>query len=185
MSKVGRKPIDLGALQVEVKGHAVHYKGSIASGVYELPALLKAEIADKKLTLVLTEGDMLDKDNKMVLGLHRSRLANILQGADKKFEKVLKINGLGFKVVKKSDKELQFSLGFSHKIDTSDRDIDLTGVDFEIDKTGQVLTMRSADKEKLGLVCSQIRFLREPEPYKGTGIQYMNETILRKVGKAK
>lgn len=181
MSKVGRKPIDIGAVQVEVKDHAIHYTGSNASGVYELPALLKAEVADKKLTLVFTNGDMSDKDNKMVLGLHRARLANIIQGAHKKFEKVLKINGLGFKVVKKSDKELHFSLGFSHKIDH----MLPAGIDFEIDKTGQLLTMRSADKETLGLECSKIRFLREPEPYKGTGIQYLNETILRKVGKAK
>lgn len=186
MSKVGRRPIDYGAVQVEVKNNAIHFKGSNSSGVYELPELLTAQVADKKLTLSLAGADaVLNKDTKMVLGLHRARLANTLLGASKKFEKVLKINGLGFKVVKKSDKDLQFTLGFSHKIDSSERDIDLTGIEFEIDKTGQVLTMRSADKEKLGLACSKIRSLRPPEPYKGTGIQYLNETILRKVGKAK
>ena len=93
----------------------------------------------------------------------------------------MKINGLGFKAVKKGDRELQFTLGYSHKIDFTLP----AGIDFEIDKTGQLLTMRSADKELLGQNCSEIRALREPEPYKGTGIQYLDETILRKAGKAK
>ena len=131
MSKVGRKPIDFGPVHIEVQSHAVHYKGSNASGVYELPALLKAEIADSKLVLLLADSNaVLDKDNKMVLGLHRARLANAIQGANKKFEKILKITGLGFKVIKKSDKELQFSLVFSHKIESLQRVIDLTGIDF-------------------------------------------------------
>jgi large subunit ribosomal protein L6 len=182
MSKVGRRPIDFGAVHIEIKESAVHFKGANGSGIYTLPKDLAAEITDNKLQLSLADSSaVLNKDNKMVLGLHRARLANAISGANKKFEKILKINGLGFKVVKKADRELQFALGFSHKIDFNLP----SGIDFEIDKTGQLLTMRSADKELLGQVCSEIRALREPEPYKGTGIQYLNETILRKAGKAK
>ena len=76
---------------------------------------------------------------------------------------------------------MQFSLGYSHKIDF-DLPKDVT---VEIDKTGQVMTFDSFNKDLLGQVCSDVRALRPPEPYKGTGIQYANETIIRKAGKAK
>ena len=90
MSKVGRRPIDFGAVHLEVKDGAVHFKGSNASGVYELPSLLHAQVADKKLRLSLADAHAaLTKDTKMVLGLHRARLANAILGADKKFEKIL------------------------------------------------------------------------------------------------
>jgi large subunit ribosomal protein L6 len=113
-------------------------------------------------------------------GLHRALLANKITGADKKFEKELRIVGLGFKAVAAGSK-LQFTLGYSHKID-----FELPKeVSIEIDKTGQILMARSADKEVLGHVCSKIRSLRLPEPYKGTGIQYATEKIRRKVGKKK
>lgn len=92
----------------------------------------------------------------------------------------MRINGLGFKAVSVGDK-LQFSLGFSHKLDFSLP----TGVSVEIDKTGQVLLLKAADKEILGHVCSKIRALRPPEPYKGTGVQRADEVIRRKVGKTK
>jgi len=97
-----------------------------------------------------------------------------------RFEKQIRIVGLGYKAVVQGSK-LQFSLGFSHKID-----FDLPAeVTVETDKVGQLLTCRSSNKEALGLVCSEIRALRPPEPYKGTGIQYVGEVIRRKAGKAK
>lgn len=181
MSKVGRKPIVVGSVHIEVTGPEVHYKGNNASGVHVLPVELKAEVAGGLLTLSLAgEKNTFNKQNKMLMGLHRAQLANAIQGAEKKFVKELKIVGLGFKAVL-SGKKLQFSLGYSHKIDYTLPD----NFDAEVDKTGQLLTIRSANKETLGLVCSQIKDLRPPEPYKGTGIQYATETVFRKVGKAK
>ena len=107
-------------------------------------------------------------------------MANKIWGADQGFEKQLRITGLGFKALAVSGK-IQFSLGYSHKIDF----LLPQGVTVEIDKTGQNLLFKSVDKELLGLVCSRVRALRPPEPYKGTGIQYAQEVILRKAGKAK
>lgn len=182
MSKIGRKPIDLGAVQVEIKDLNIHYKGKTDSGVYALPHDLKAELHDKKLVLLpahVVAGGV-TAEVKQDWGLHRALLANKIMGADKKFEKELKIVGLGFKAVVTGNK-IQFSLGFSHKIDYELPAI----VSAEVDKTGQLLTVRSINKEQLGLVCSQIRALRPPEPYKGTGVQYVGETIRRKAGKAK
>lgn len=186
MSKIGRKPIDLGTVHVEVNGSQIHYKGKTDTGIYALPLNLKAEMLDKRLILSAASGlsaDALDADVKQAWGLHRALLANKIMGADKKFEKILKIVGLGFKAVITGNK-IQFSLGYSHKIDYELPE----GVSAEVDKSGQVLTVRSIDKEMLGHVCSEIRAMRPPEPYKGTGIQYAGpipEVIRRKAGKAK
>jgi len=178
MSKIGRKPIDLGSVQVEIQGSEIRYKGKNLAGSYQLPHELKAEMRDKKL-VILSAGDVNSQVNQ-AWGLHRVLLANEIQGADKKFEKILKIVGLGFKAMVTGSK-IQFSLGFSHKIDYV-LPADVSGA---VDKTGQILTLSSVDKESLGLVGSQIRALRPPEPYKGTGIQYATEVVRRKVGKAK
>ncbi len=177
MSKIGRKPIELHNVAVELKGNEVHYKGKKASGVFVLPKELKAEVGDKTLKISAVEKT---SEVNRVWGLNRALLANCVKGAETGFEKQLRIVGLGFKAVLTGNK-LQLSLGFSHKIDFV-LPKDVTG---EIDKTGQLLTFKSIDKVMLGQVCSTVRGLRPPEPYKGTGIQYVNEVILRKAGKAK
>jgi large subunit ribosomal protein L6 len=177
MSKIGRKPIDITGVKVELKNHSLHYKGAKDSGVYELPEALNVEIMDHALKLVSTEKN---RDINRIWGLHRALLSNKIKGAQEEFVYKLQIVGLGFKA-KQVGSKLEFSLGYSHKID-----FDLPKeVTVAIDKTGQQLTFKSADKELLGLVCSKIRALREPEPYKGTGIKYENEVIFRKAGKTK
>lgn len=178
MSKIGRRPIDVGSVQVELKGNEVHYKGKKSNGVYVLPEDLTVSLEGKKLKI--NAQDKSSSEVKRLWGLHRALLFNKIKGADAVFEKQIKINGLGFKAAVSGSK-VQFSLGFSHKID-----INLSkDVTIETDKTGQLLTVKSYDKDLLGMVCSQIRALRPPEPYKGTGIQYSNEVILRKAGKTK
>lgn len=177
MSKIGRKPIDIGSVQVEIKGNEIFYKGKKASGTFVLDNLLGAELKGKSLYLVPQK---ITSATNRIWGLDRALLANKIKGADIGFEKQLRINGLGFKGALSGSK-IQFSLGFSHKIDF-DLPKDVT---VEIDKTGQLLTFKSFDKDLLGQVCSEVRNLRKPEPYKGTGIQYVNEVIRRKAGKAK
>lgn len=177
MSKIGRKPIALGSVTVDVKGNDIHYKGKKASGVYQLDKILKAEVRDKQL--FITPAHVTDDTNRL-WGLHRALLNNRIIGADTGFKKQLRINGLGFKAILQGSK-IQFSLGYSHKID-----FELPKeVSVEIDKSGQLMTFDSINKDLLGQVCSDVRAFRPPEPYKGTGIQYVGETILRKAGKAK
>lgn len=177
MSKIGRKPIDIGGAQIEVKGNEVHYKGKKASGIYVIPSLLAIELTGKQLTLVPQKQT---SDTNRIWGLHRALLANKITGADVGFEKQIRIVGLGFKA-SAAGTNIQFALGFSHKIDFALPQ----NITVEIDKTGQLLTFRSFDKDLLGQVCSDVRSLRPPEPYKGTGIQYVGEVIRRKAGKAK
>jgi len=180
MSKIGRRPIDISKVQVEIKGHEVHYKGPKASGVYELPEELDARVEDKQLFVVPTKEAATKRDINRIWGLHRALLANALTGAARDFEKGVQIIGLGYKATK-SGKGLTLALGYSHKVN-----FDLpAGVTVDIDKTGQNLTFKSPDKELVGLVCSKLRALRLPEPYKGTGIRLADEVVARKAGKAK
>lgn len=178
MSKIGRRPIEIGSVKVEVKGQEVHYTGKHARGVHLIPALLSVALESRGLVIGAMRRT---SDTNRLWGLHRALLANKLIGADTGFQRQISIVGLGFKGVKKGN-GLEFSLGYSHKIDFPLP----TAVTVEIDKTGQMLTFWSHDKELLGLVCSQIRDLRPPEPYKGTGVHIVGGRALkRKAGKAK
>lgn len=178
MSKIGRKPIAVDNAKVEVKGQQVHYKGKFSSGVHELPEFIKIDFDGSfvKLTLLETENN-----NNKFWGLHRALLANKIKGSNELFEKKVQIVGLGFKAELLGKTKVKFSLGFSHKIEKPLPEI----VSLEIDKTGQILTFKSSDKEVLGQVCATIRALRPPEPYKGTGIKFVGEVIRRKAGKTK
>lgn len=180
MSKIGRKPIALDGVKVEIKGQDVHFSGKNDSGVYALPAVLTADLTDTVLTLKLNTAIKAPRDVNRLWGMHRALLSNKIIGAAKGFEKQLKINGLGYKAALSGNKVV-LTLGFSHKIN-----FELPqGVKLAIDKTGQLLTFTSADKALVGHVCSLIRSYRPPEPYKGTGIKLVNEVIARKAGKTK
>ncbi len=177
MSKIGRRPISLAGVNVTIKGNEVHYKGPRAAGIYVVPSDLKVSVENDALFLSPnTESRELNR----VWGMHRALISNEIKGAAEDFVKIVQINGLGFKAVLSGSK-ITFSLGYSHKID-----FDLPKeVTLELDKPGQKLTFKSADRELLGHVCSQIRALRPPEPYKGTGIKLSTEVLVRKAGKTK
>ncbi len=183
MSKIGRRPIDISNIQINVKGGELQFKGPKNSGVYHLPEILAAQVADNSLTLVPNKDKTAAvklRDKNREWGLHRALLSNIIAGARNEFEKTVEINGLGYKVAQTGSK-LVFSLGYSHKIDfVLPKEVSLS-----IDKTGQKLNFKSFDKEMLGLVCDKICALRPPEPYKGTGIKLSTQRIVRKVGKTK
>lgn len=180
MSKIGRKPISIRDIQVSVVGQKVTYKGKNAAGIYELPVNLKAEIKDSSLFIQPSLGGVRSRDVNRIWGLHRALLSNCIKGSGVPFEQQLEIVGLGFKAAV-SGKKIVFSLGYSHKIDFTLP----TSVSAEVDKTGQLLTLKSADREQMGQACSDIRSLRPPEPYKGTGVKLKSEVILRKAGKTK
>lgn len=186
MSKIGRKPIKIDGVKVEIKGHDVHYNGPKASGVYHLPLALDAHVnnAELSITPVDSRDGMSQKQLRNIYrewGLHHALLANELTGASKEFEKLLEINGLGYKAAL-ADKKIILTLGYSHKIE---KDVP-AGVSVEIDKSGQKVKVKSFDKILVGQFCSEIRSLREPEPYKGKGIKLQTEVIFRKsAGKGK
>lgn len=177
MSNIGRKLINLGSVQVEIKGQEITYKGKKSSGTHVLPSFLQAQKKDNQLKLVLLSPE---RKYKRFYGLHRALLANYIIGADAGFEKKLEIKGLGFKAAL-GGKIATFSLGYSNKIEL----VLPEGISLEVDKTGQKLVVRGANKETVGHIGDQIRSMRPPEPYKGTGIMLENEHIIRKAGKAK
>lgn len=179
MSKIGRKPIDVGTAKIEIKGNEIHFSGKKGTGVYVLPEGMTASLEGTMLSLGVDKNSK-SSDTNRIWGLSRALLANKIKGCQQEFEKIVQINGLGFKAVVSGSKVV-FSLGFSHKIDFMlPKDVTL-----EVDKTGQRLVFRSPDKELMGQVCSQVRALRPPEPYKGTGVKYETEVIARKAGKTK
>ncbi len=181
MSKIGRRPIDISGVSIEIKEQEVHYKGSKGSGIYVLPNELEAVLEDTMLKIMLSKSVQGRKRSlNRIWGLHRALLANKIVGVAQEFAKQIQINGLGYKAIVSGNK-LVFSLGFSHKID-----FDLPKeVSVNIDKSGQKLTFKSFDKELVGHISSQVRSLRPPEPYKGTGIKFESEIIIRKAGKTK
>lgn len=177
MSKIGRRPIPLHDVQVHIQGQEVHYKGKHGDSVHVLPKELKAEVKDDKLYISAAQKT---SDTNRLWGLHRALLANEITGVSKGFERELEISGLGYKGVLSGNK-IVFSLGYSHKIDFPLP----KGITVEIDKTGQNIKVKGYERELVGLVCSRIRSLREPEPYKETGIKFAKEKIIRKAGKTK
>lgn len=180
MSKIGRKPINIRDIQVSINGQIITYKGKNTSGSYELPRELEFSVEGDQLYIRPSAKGARSRDVNRLWGLHRALLANKLQGARLDFERQLEIVGLGFKAAV-AGKKITLSLGYSHKIDFELPD----NVKAETDKTGQLLTIKSPSKELVGQVCSNIKSLRSPEPYKGTGIKYKSETLLRKAGKTK
>lgn len=177
MSKIGKKPISLTSAKVEIKGNIVRVQGPNGAFEHVLPPHLKAEQNDKGL--FISTDDRTGKSN-MLWGLHRALLANKIKGVQSGFEQVVKIVGLGYKA-QLSGNKLIFSLGFSHKID-----YDLPPeVTVEVDKSGQSLLFKSADKFQLGRVCDTVCSFRPPEPYKGTGVMRADALIIRKAGKTK
>jgi len=181
MSKSGRIPMDLGKTKVEVTGQVVTFNGQYASGTYLLPEVLTTKIENNKMLILAVENPKMGKRHvNRVWGLHRALLGNKIYGASTLFEKKVEIIGLGYKAVV-SGSNIVFSLGYSHKIDF----VLPKTVTLEVDKTGQKLSFKSPEKDTLGHVCSMVRALRPPEPYKGTGIKMADEEIVRKAGKAK
>ncbi len=180
MSKIGKKPINIAGLKIELRDQEVIFSGAKGSGTYVLPRGLKANLSEDKSQLLLNE-DGSGLSTKSAWGLHRSLLANTLRGATQLFERVMVIVGLRYKAVKNAN-GLVFSLGYNEDVPF----VMPKGVVVQdLDKAGQRITLASSDNALLGEVCSRIRRLRAPEPYKGTGIKYLEEVIVRKDGKAR
>lgn len=177
MSKIGRKPIDTNGVQVELKGQDIHLKGKKGSLHHQLPPVLKAQLEDNKLAI---KCDVITAQNKADWGLHRALVANKIKGLNEGFEKKIVITGLGFKATLAGNK-LVFTLGYSHKEEL----VIPQGITVEVDKSGQQLVVKGIDKALVGFFADKIADLREPEPYKGTGILPEGRVLLRKAGKTK
>ena len=176
MSRIGRMPIAIPAgVTVDVaENNKVTVKGP--KGTLERVMVPEMEIkVDGAVATVSRPNDL--KRMKSLHGLTRTLLNNMIVGVTDGYEKVLEINGVGYRA-QKQGKKLTLSLGYSHPVEMEDPE----GIETVLDGQNKI-TVKGIDKEKVGQYAAEIRDKRRPEPYKGKGIKYSTETIRRKVGK--
>ncbi len=175
MSRVGKKPVVLpDGVKAEFKDQVLTVTGP--KGTLTLPVHPKVSVtvAEKEITVDVAKKE--DKKEKALWGLFRALTQNLVDGVVKGFEKKLEVNGVGFKVALAGTK-LTLNLGFSHPIDVE------VPKELQVSIDKNVITIAGADKQQVGQFAAEVRDLKKPEPYKGKGIKYIDEVILRKAGK--
>lgn len=174
MSRIGKKAIVVpSGVNIEIDGLSVRVKGP--KGLLERQIHPRMKIVKEENEIrVFPQGET--KLDKSLHGLTRTLIANMVHGVSNGFEKSLELVGIGYKVQKKGD-NLVMNLGFSHPVEI----IPPTGISFDVE--GQIIKVKGANKEQVGQVAADIRKIRKPEPYKGTGIKYIHEVVQRKQGK--
>ena len=175
MSRIGKQPVVIPAgVTITVGDSEITVAGPKGSLLVPVQPNTKSTVEDGKL--IVTRID--DEPNSRAWhGLQRALIANAVNGVTKGFEKKLEINGVGFRL-SGGGKQIEMALGFSHPVKYSAPD----GIELKVDK--MTITVIGIDKQKVGQVAAEIRALKKPEPYKGKGIKYVDEVILRKAGKA-
>lgn len=176
MSRIGRMPIAIPAgVTVDIaENNKVTVKGPKGTLERVLPGSMKIK-KDGDTVVVTRPNDL--KKMKSLHGLTRTLIANMVTGVTEGYEKVLEVNGVGYRA-QKQGKKLILSLGYSHSVEMEDPE----GLETVLDGQNKII-VKGIDKEKVGQFAAEIRDKRRPEPYKGKGIKYADETIRRKVGK--
>jgi large subunit ribosomal protein L6 len=178
MSRIGRKPIQVPNgvnVNLDLDNNVITVKGPKGTLSRELHKDMK----------IVVETDVINverpSDNKLHRSLHgttRSVVANMVSGVTEGYAKNLELVGVGYRASKSGDK-LVLNVGFSHPVEFSP----LSGIEFEVPAQNRI-TIRGIDKEMVGETAAKVRSVRPPEPYKGKGIKYEGERVLRKEGKA-
>jgi large subunit ribosomal protein L6 len=177
MSRVGQQPIAIpSGVEVAIEGARVRVKGPKGELEHEAPPTIS--IARDGDALVVTRPDD-ERENRSLHGLTRSLVANMVVGVSEGFTRELEIVGVGYRAAAQGPSKLELQLGFSHPVQFEAPD----GVTFEVPQPTRI-TVRGCDKQLVGQVAANIRKIRKPEPYKGKGIRYVDERVLRKAGKS-
>lgn len=175
MSRIGKLPIDVPTgVTITVGESEITVEG--AKGKLTVPHLSDVTVSVEGTQAIVTRKND-ERIARAQHGLQRSLLQNAVEGVTKGFEKKLEVNGVGFRV-SGGGQSLEMSLGFSHPVKYTAPQ----GVSLAVDK--MEITVSGINKQLVGQVAADIRALKKPEPYKGKGIKYSDEQILRKVGKA-
>jgi large subunit ribosomal protein L6 len=175
MSRIGKQPVLIPAkVKVEIKGAKVLVEGPKGKLQQSIPARVTATV-EKDSIVVSRQGD--DAEAKALHGLTRALINNMVKGVSEGYVKKLEIHGVGFKAAVKG-KQLDLALGFSHPVlfDIPDQ------IKITVDENTK-LTVEGPDKQVVGQVAAEIRGYYPPEPYKGKGVRYVGEHIVRKEGK--
>lgn len=175
MSRVGKKPITIPkGVTVTKTGSLIKVKGPKGELQTEVHKNIKVELNDGEIT-VQRPDDL--KLNKSLHGLTRALIQNMILGVNEPYQKTLEIVGVGYKAEQKGENVL-INIGYSHPIFF----IPPKGVTVQVPSPNQIV-VSGIDKQLVGMVAAKIRSFRKPEPYKGKGIKYSNEQIIRKAGK--
>ncbi len=176
MSRIGRMPIAVPAgVTVDIaENNKVTVKGPKGTLERVLPAEMEIKLEEAQI-VVSRPNDL--KRMKSLHGLTRTLINNMIVGVTEGYQKVLEINGVGYRAAKQG-KTLTLSLGYSHPVVMEDPE----GVESVLEGQNKII-VKGIDKEKVGQYAAEIREKRAPEPYKGKGIKYADEVIRRKVGK--
>ena len=174
MSRIGKQPISIASgVKITLDGQKIKVEGP--KGRLERTLHDRVEVKVEADQVLVSPSD--EKANALQ-GLTRSLVANMVDGVTTGFKKVLEINGVGYRAEMQGS-TLNLSLGYSHPIEY----VLPKGIDAEVDAKANTITVSGADKELVGATAAKIRSFREPEPYKGKGIKYADERIMRKAGK--
>lgn len=174
MSRIGKQPVNIpNGFEVKVDGSKVIIKKG--SNTKELDTLGNVIVTVEDNNIVFTRKSE-EKESSAFWGTYRALAQNIIIGLDTGFERKLEINGVGYRAAVKGS-VLELLLGYSHPINF---DIP-TGIEIAVEKN--IVSIKGADKQQVGQVAAIIREFRPPEPYKGKGVKYVEEHIIRKAGK--
>jgi len=175
MSRIGKKPIDLpDGVEIDIKPGLITVKGPKGELSQEVSTDMAVKTEDGTITV---ERPTNRPNHRALHGLTRSLIANMIVGVTDGYQKVLEIQGVGYRAAAKG-KGLELALGYSHPVNIEAPE----GIEFELPQPTEII-VKGIDKQKVGQVAANIRESRPPEPYKGKGIRYRGEHVARKVGK--
>jgi large subunit ribosomal protein L6 len=177
MSRIGKQPITIpGGVDVSLDGQHVTVKGPKGTLEHDVPETITVSLDGD--TLLVTRPDD-ERQNRALHGLTRSLVANMVTGVSDGFSRDLEIVGVGYRATAAGPTRLELQVGYSHPVAVDAP----AGVEFEVPAPTRI-TVKGYDKQLVGQVAADIRKIRKPEPYKGKGIRYSDERVLRKAGKS-
>ena len=176
MSRIGNQPIPVpSGVDVSVADRAVTVKGPKGELNIDLPEGITARVDGEELIVERPDDE---RESKALHGLARSLVNNMVVGVHEGFRKELEIIGVGYRAAAKGKNALEMQLGYSHPVNYEAPE----GIEFEVPDQ-QKISISGIDKQVVGQVAAEIRSFRKPEPYKGKGIRYVGEHVIRKAGK--
>ena len=177
MSRIGRMPVVVPkGVEVEIKGASVHVKGPKGELQQIFPASMEISMNQGAIEVKRPSDE---RTYRSLHGMTRALINNMVVGVSAGFEKVLEVNGVGYRAEVK-DMNLVLYVGYSHPVVMEPP----TGISFDVDMKTRQIKVKGYDKALVGQIAADIRKVRPPEPYQGKGIKYLDEKIRRKAGKA-
>ncbi|MBN1975596.1 MAG: 50S ribosomal protein L6 [Sedimentisphaerales bacterium] len=187
MSRIGKKPVEIPVgVKVEQNGAFIKVSGPRGNMQIAGHPLIKVKVEDSQKRILVENEEPQNPQGKQMHGTIRSLIANMVAGVSKGFERKMEIYGTGYNL-KEQGKKLIFQVGYSHPVELEIPEGVKVNVDVAATRGNDVpakFTLSSIDKAVLGKFASEIRKVRPPEPYKGKGIRYADEQVIRKEGKA-